>query len=50
MPVPEKKKSKEELALEGAIKPECLKAYKELGLFAVAPLVWNAFGETACRW
>jgi hypothetical protein len=50
MPTPEKRKSKEELALEKAIKPECLKAYRELGLLAIAPMVWNSFGETACRW
>ena len=50
MPTPEPRKSKEELALEGAIKPECLKAYKALGLLAIAPMVWNSFGETACRW
>ncbi|HRE14290.1 MAG TPA: hypothetical protein PLD37_08870, partial [Usitatibacteraceae bacterium] len=50
MPAPPPHKSKEELALENSIKPECLKAYKAMGLLAIAPMVWNAFGETACRW
>lgn len=50
MPPAEEKKSKEALALEKALKPECKDAYKGLGLLAVVPLVANEFGEGNCRW
>jgi hypothetical protein len=48
-PVP-KPKSREELAIEKAWKPDCKDAYKDLGLLAVIPLVANQFGEGTCRW
>jgi hypothetical protein len=50
MPPLEEKKSKEALALEKALKPDCRTAYKDMGLLAVAPLVMNAIGEGNCRW
>jgi hypothetical protein len=50
MPPAEEKKSKEALALEKALKPECKDAYKGMGLLAVVPLVANEFGEGNCRW
>ncbi len=48
-PVP-RKKSKEEIAIENARKPDCREAYKALGLLAVVPLIANEFGEGNCRW
>jgi hypothetical protein len=48
-PLPERK-SKEELAIEKAWKPDCRDAYKSLGLLAVVPLIANEFGEGKCRW
>lgn len=48
-PLPEKK-SKEQLAIEKAWKPDCKDAYKGMGLLAVVPLIANEFGEGNCRW
>jgi hypothetical protein len=48
-PLPDKK-SKEQLAIEKAWKPDCKDAYKGLGLLAVVPLIANEFGEGNCRW
>jgi hypothetical protein len=48
-PVPERK-TKEQLAIEKAWKPDCKDAYKDLGLLAVVPLLANEFGEGSCRW
>jgi hypothetical protein len=48
-PVPERK-TKEQIAIEKARKPDCRTAYKDLGLLAIAPLVANEFGEGTCRW
>lgn len=50
MPPAPRKKSKEELAIENAWKPECKSAYKDMGLLAVVPLIANEFGEGNCRW
>jgi hypothetical protein len=50
MPPQEERKSKEALALEKALKPDCRKAYQGLGLLAVVPLIANEFGEGSCRW
>ena len=43
-------KSKTELAIENARKPDCKTAYKDMGLLAVVPLIANEFGEGNCRW
>jgi len=48
-PVPERK-SKMEIAIENARKPDCRTAYQALGLAAIVPLVANEFGEGNCRW
>ena len=50
MPPQPARKSKEEIALEKARKPDCRTAYQNLGLLAVIPLVANEFGEGSCRW
>jgi hypothetical protein len=50
MPPKEERKSKEAIAIEKALKPDCRTAYADMGLLAVAPLVLNAFGEGNCRW
>ena len=48
-PVPERK-TKEQIAIEKARKPDCRTAYQELGLAAIVPLIANEFGEGNCRW
>ena len=48
-PVPDRK-TKMETAIENARKPDCRKAYAELGLAAIVPLIANEFGEGKCRW
>jgi hypothetical protein len=48
-PVPERK-TKEQIAIEKARKPDCKTAYQSLGLAAVIPLIANEFGEGNCRW
>jgi hypothetical protein len=50
MPPPPEHKTKEQIAIEKARKPDCKTAYKDLGLLAVVPLVANEFGEGNCRW
>jgi hypothetical protein len=50
MPAPPEHKTKEQIAIENARKPDCRTAYKGLGLLAVAPLIANEFGEGTCRW
>ncbi|MBZ0248394.1 MAG: hypothetical protein K8F93_01950, partial [Burkholderiales bacterium] len=50
MPPAPEKKTKEQIAIENARKPECKDAYKGLGLLAVVPLIANEFGEGNCRW
>ena len=50
LPPREERKSKEAIAIENALKPDCRTAYSDLGLLAVAPLVLNAFGEGTCKW
>ena len=50
MPAAPVRKSKEEIALEKALKPDCQTAYKDLGLLAVVPLLANEVGEGTCRW
>jgi hypothetical protein len=50
MPPAPERKTKEQLAIEKAWKPDCKTAYKDLGLLAVVPLVANEFGEGNCRW
>ncbi len=47
------RKTKEELAIEQAWKPDCRTAYKDspLGLAAIGPLIWGAVSENAkCKW
>jgi hypothetical protein len=48
-PLPERK-TKEQIAIENARKPDCRTAYSSLGLAAVVPLIVNEFGEGNCRW
>ena len=50
LPVPAKPKNKMEDAIEKARKPDCRKAYADMGLLAVVPLIANEFGEGNCRW
>jgi hypothetical protein len=50
MPPPPERKTKEQLAIEKAWKPDCKDAYKDLGLLAAVPLIANEFGEGNCRW
>jgi hypothetical protein len=52
MPMPGKpaQKSKEQLAIEQAWKPDCKTAYSGMGLLAMIPLMMNAFGEGTCSW
>jgi hypothetical protein len=49
-PLPEKK-SKEAMAMEKAIKPDCRTAYANMGLLAVPVLVASAIAaDGSCRW
>ena len=48
-PLPERK-TKEQIAIEKALKPDCRTAYQNLGLAAIVPLIANEFGEGNCRW
>jgi hypothetical protein len=48
-PLPERK-TKEQIAIENARKPDCRTAYQSLGLAAIVPLIANEFGEGNCRW
>jgi len=50
MPPAPERKTKEQLAIEKAWKPDCKDAYKGLGLLAAVPLIANEFGEGTCRW
>jgi hypothetical protein len=43
-------KSKEAIAIEKALKPDCRTAYAELGLAAIVPLLGSAIGEGGCKW
>ena len=50
-PPPLERKSKEAMAMEKAIKPDCRTAYANLGLLAVPVLVANAIAaDGSCRW
>jgi hypothetical protein len=50
LPPPPEKKSKESIALEKAIKPDCRTAYAGMGLLAVPALVASSIGDGGCRW
>jgi hypothetical protein len=50
MPADPERKTKEQIAIEKARKPDCRNAYAGLGLLAVVPLIANEFGEGNCRW
>ena len=50
LPPPPERKSKESLALEKAIKPDCRTAYAGMGLLAVPALVVSTIGDGGCRW
>ena len=50
MPPAPERKTKEQIAIEKAWKPDCKDAYTGLGLLAVVPLIANEFGEGSCRW
>ncbi len=50
-PPPLEKKSKEAMAMEKAIKPDCRTAYASMGLLAVPVLVASAIAaDGSCRW
>ncbi|TMH18328.1 MAG: hypothetical protein E6H64_13945 [Betaproteobacteria bacterium] len=50
-PPPPEKKSKEAMAMEKAIKPDCRTAYANMGLLAVPVLVASAIAaDGSCRW
>jgi len=50
-PPPPEKKSKEAMAMEKAIKPDCRTAYASMGLLAVPVLVASAIAaDGSCRW
>ena len=46
----EERKSKLQKDLENAIKPDCDKAYGNLGLLAVPALIAGAVADAGCRW
>lgn len=50
LPPPPERKSKESIALEKAIKPDCRTAYAGMGLLAVPALVASTIGDGGCRW
>jgi hypothetical protein len=50
LPPPPDRKSKESLALEKAVKPDCRTAYAGLGLLAVPVLVASTIGDVGCNW
>lgn len=50
MPPREERKSKEAIAIEKALKPDCRTAYAGLGLAAIVPLLGSAIGEGGCKW
>jgi hypothetical protein len=50
MPPAPERKTREQIAIEKAWKPDCKDAYKGMGLLAVVPLIANEFGEGTCRW
>jgi hypothetical protein len=50
LPVPPETKTKEALAIEKAVRPDCREAYAGLGLLAVPALVANAISDTGCKW
>jgi hypothetical protein len=50
LPPPPERKSKESVALEKAIKPDCRTAYAGMGLLAVPALVASSIGDGGCRW
>lgn len=50
MPPKPEHKTKEQIAIENARKPDCKSAYASLGLAAIIPLIANEFGEGTCRW
>jgi hypothetical protein len=50
-PPPPEKKSKEAMAMEKALKPDCRTAYASMGLLAVPVLVASAIAaDGSCRW
>jgi hypothetical protein len=50
-PPPLEKKTKEAMAMEKAIKPDCRTAYASMGLLAVPALVASAIAaDGSCRW
>ena len=51
MPAKPARKSKEAIAIEKALKPDCRNAYADMGLLAIAPLLWDAIREDGkCKW
>jgi hypothetical protein len=50
MPPAPERKTREQIAIEKARKPDCRDAYKGLGLAAIVPLIANEFGVGSCRW
>src|SRR6202035_2467541 len=49
-PPPRERKTKEAMAMEKAIKPDCRTAYASMGLLAVPALVASAITDEGCRW
>jgi hypothetical protein len=50
-PPPPEKKTKEAMAMEKALKPDCRTAYASMGLLAVPVLVASAIAaDGSCRW
>jgi len=50
IPIPLEKKSKLADDLQKAVKPDCRKAYADMGLLAVPALVAGAVADVGCRW
>ena len=50
LPVPPETKTKEALAIEKAVRPDCREAYAGLGLLAVPALVASAISDSGCKW
>ena len=48
--IPPEAKTKEAIAIEKAIRPDCRDAYAGLGLLAVPVLVASAIADAGCKW
>src|SRR5215813_5068181 len=50
IPIPPEAKTKDALAIEKALRPDCRDAYAGLGLLAVPVLVASAIADAGCKW